>query len=110
MSTPKKMYRQGDVLIVAVDSIPKGAVEVPRSKRGVVLAEGEVTGHAHRIPSRSASLYRTEDDARFVRVMGPAPVALKHEEHTAIAIPPGNYRVTIHAEYQPGELPRQVAD
>lgn len=115
MSKSKKknspaMYRQGDVLIAAVDAIPTGAVEIPRGKRGVVLAEGEVTGHAHRIPSRSASLYRSEGDARFMRVMGPAPVALQHEEHTAIEIPPGNYRVTIHTEYVPGELPRQVAD
>jgi len=103
-----KMFRQGDVLIVAVSEIPSGAVEVPRSKRGVVLAEGEVTGHAHRIPSRSAKLYRTEMDARYMRVT--APVALNHEEHSTVRIPAGEYRVTIHTEYQPGELPRQVAD
>lgn len=113
--TPPPMYRQGDVLLVAVDSIPPGATELARDKtRGVVLAHGEVTGHTHRIPSRSAKLYRTEEDQRFLRVMGPAPraaaVELVHEEHGTIAIPPGNYRVSIHAEYQPGELPRQVAD
>lgn len=106
----KIMFRQGDVLIVAVDDVPRNAEPVKRSKRGVVLAEGEVTGHAHRIPSRSAKLYRSESDARYLRVMGPAPVALNHEEHTTVTIPPGDYRVTIHAEYQPGELPRQVAD
>jgi hypothetical protein len=106
----KPMYRQGDVLIVAIDSIPADVTPVKRTKRGVVLAEGEVTGHAHRIPSRSASLYRSESDARFLRVMGPAPVKLEHEEHKTVPIPPGNYRVSIHNEYQPGELPRQVAD
>jgi hypothetical protein len=110
MSKTPKMYRQGDVLIVAVDEIPADVELVKRTKRGVVLAEGEVTGHAHRIPSRSASLYRSESDARFMRVMGPAPVKLEHEEHTAIEIPPGNYRVSIHAEYVPGELPRTVQD
>ena len=109
-SNPPLMLRQGDVLIVAVDSIPADVTELPRDKRGVVLAEGEVTGHAHRIPSRAASLYRSESDARFMRVMGPAPVALQHEEHSTVSIPPGNYRVSIHAEYVPGELPRQVAD
>jgi hypothetical protein len=103
-----KMYRQGDVLIVSVLSIPDDAQPLKRTKRGVVLAEGEVTGHAHRIPSRSASLYRTEMDARYMRVT--APVALNHEEHTTVKIPAGNYRVTIHAEYSPGELPRQVED
>lgn len=105
------MYRQGDVMIVAVDTIPHDAIEVARSTRGLVLAEGEVTGHAHRIPSRSATLYRTETDARYLRVTaGKVPAVLKHEEHTKIELPPDNYRVTIHREYQPGELPRQVAD
>lgn len=108
MNTVPKMYRQGDVLIVSVDSIPTGAKPIARTKRGVVLAEGEVTGHAHRIPSRSATLYHSESDARYMRVT--APVALNHEEHSTVKIPAGNYRVTIHAEYVPGALPRQVED
>lgn len=108
MSNKPIMYRQGDVLIVAVDSIPSDAIHIKHTSRGVVLAEGEVTGHAHRIPSRHARLYRTETDARYMRVT--APVQLKHEEHTTVKIPPGNYRVTIHHEYQPAELPRAVAD
>jgi hypothetical protein len=111
--TAKKpvLYRQGDVLLELIDEpIPTTAVELDRGDRDLILQEGEVTGHAHRIPSRSATLYRTETDARYMRVMGPAPVALNHEEHTTVELPPGNYRVTIHAEYQPGELPRQVAD
>lgn len=106
--TKKKplMLRQGDVLIVAVDAIPAHASPVERSTRGVVLAEGEVTGHAHRIPSRHANLYRTESDARYMRVEGTAPVALNHEEHTTVKIPPGNYRVTIHHEYSPAAIVR----
>lgn len=104
------MYRQGDVLITAINEIPNDAKELPTTDRGVVLAEGEVTGHAHRIPHRSASLYRSESDARYLRVMGPAPVALQHEEHSTVDIPPGCYRVTIHHEYRPAELPRTVAD
>lgn len=105
------MYRQGDVLLITVEDVPADAKKLPRNKRGVVvLAEGEVTGHAHRIPHRTASLYRSESDARFLRVMGPAPVALQHEEHTAIEIPPGNYQVVIHHEYSPGELVRRVED
>lgn len=103
------LYRQGDVLLTQVDEIPS-CILIERTERGVVLAEGEVTGHAHRIASRHASLYRTETDAKYMRVMGPAPVALEHEEHSTVELPPGNYKITIHAEYQPGELPRQVAD
>jgi len=97
-------------MIVSVDAIPPDAKPVARSSRGVVLAEGEVTGHAHRIPSRHAKLMRTELDVRYLRVTGPAPVALLHEEHSPVKLPPGNYRVTIHTEYQPGALPRQVQD
>jgi hypothetical protein len=108
--TKRLLLRQGDVMIERVDFIPADTTEVKRSKRGVVLAEGEVTGHAHRIPSRSATLYRSETDQRFMKVGGSRPVALNHEEHTTVNIPPGNYRVHIHAEYQPGELPRTVVD
>ncbi len=109
MSKQVKMYRQGDVLIVAIAEIPSKVTEVARTKRGVVLAEGEVTGHAHRIPSRSAKLFRTEDDARFLRVTGTAPVGLQHEEHGTVALPPGDYRVSIHREYTP-EAIRNVVD
>lgn len=109
MKTPPKMYRQGDVLIVVVDKMPADAKPLDRSKRGVVLAEGEVTGHAHRIPSRHATLYRSETDVRYLRVDGPAPVQLKHEEHKTVTLPKGDYRVTIHHEYEPQEI-RRVAD
>jgi hypothetical protein len=108
MKTTKLKLRQGDVLLVAINKMPTDAVEIPRTKRGVVLAEGEITGHFHGIRSRSATLYRTEMDARFLRVT--APVGLSHQEHTTVKIPPGDYSVIIHAEYVPGELPRTVTD
>lgn len=109
-SARPRMFRQGDVLIVSVGPLPDSVSTIPRSERGVVLAEGEVTGHAHRIPARHASLYRSEMDARYLSVKGFAPATLFHEEHAPVALPPGNYRVTIHTEYVPGELPRQVVD
>lgn len=105
----KLMLRQGDVLICAVESIPSDAKALKRDKaRGVVLAEGEASGHFHGIASRHAKLYRTESDARYMRVT--APVALAHEEHATVEIPPGNYRVTIHRQYEPGVLSTKVAD
>jgi len=107
----RKMYRQGDVLLIAVPELPERLIEIERDPaRGIVLAKSEVTGHAHRISSRTASLYRSESEARFMRVMGPAPVALQHEEHTAVELPPGSYQVVIHHEYQPGEIVRRVED
>lgn len=89
-----KLYRQGDVLIISVASIPANTQPIPRTKRGVILAEGEVTGHAHRIPSRYASLSRTETDLRYMRAT--APVPLSHEEHkTACADPACASKATI---------------
>lgn len=102
------ILRQGDVLMAQIDAMPKGVTEVPRGKRGLVLQEGTATGHAHAISSRSAKLFRADDGARFLRVV--EAVKLKHEEHTTVDIPAGDYRVSIHAEYVPGELPRQVED
>lgn len=102
------LLRQGDVLIVPVKEIPSGVTEVARENDNVVLAHGEVTGHSHRIPSRAAKLFKTESDQRFMRVT--APVALLHEEHTKVTIPPGSYKIRIHKEYAPGELAREVQD
>jgi hypothetical protein len=111
------VYRQGDVLIVALDAIPsdqiqyteipRDAVSVSRGPHGFALADGKATGHTHRIDSEHASLYQL-DGVRFLVVS--APVELVHEEHGTITIPPGAYRVTGHHEAQPGELPRQVED
>ena len=102
------MYRQGDVLIVRVDSTPTNLEPVRRDPRGVILAEGEATGHYHGIKSRRAKLFRTEEDVRFLRVT--APVSLEHQEHTTVRIPTGDYRITIQTQYVPGELPVNVAD
>jgi hypothetical protein len=100
------LYRQGDVLLELVTAIPPSSA---LERNGdLILQEGEVTGHAHRIMSRHATLYRTELDARYLRVT--SPVVVEHEEHSRIELPPGDYMVTIHAEYNPGELPRLVAD
>lgn len=88
--------RQGDVLLLPIDCIPAGVKPVQRDGGRVVLAYGEVTGHAHAVRSSAATLL--EDGAeRFLRVT--APVVLHHEEHAAIDVHPGTYRVVIQREY-----------
>ena len=103
--------RQGDVLVVGIDAIPDDAQPVARDHGRVVLAYGEVTGHAHAIRDRRATLLERDSD-RYLRVT--APVTLDHEEHAALDIPPGSYRVVIQREYVPAELPadawRRVVD
>jgi hypothetical protein len=103
-------YRQGDVLIIATRKIPNGLTPVKRDKGRVVLAYGEITGHAHAIASRDARLLEGEDlNVRFLEVLADGGVALRHEEHATITIPRGTYRVVRQREYAPDAI-RNVAD
>jgi hypothetical protein len=104
------MYRQGDVLIIPVRSIPENLEPVDREGGRVVLAHGEATGHAHAIADEGAALFRDASRAAdFMTVSGDAPVALEHDEHGTIMIPPGHYQVVRQREYSP-EATRNVAD
>ena len=103
------MYRQGDVLIVPVKSIPKSLTPVEREKGLVILAHGEVTGHAHVIKSEHAALFSDPQLMATFMTISDEPVALEHEEHDTITIPPGDYRVIRQREYHPEEI-RRVED
>jgi hypothetical protein len=106
-----RMYRQGDVLLIPVESIPVKLKDMGRDGGRVVLAHGEATGHTHAIADERAALFRKVDGeaAVFMRVLGEAPVALVHDEHDTIMIPPGWYRVIRQREYSPGAI-RNVED
>lgn len=103
-------YRQGDVLIERIDSMPVKLMPVDREHGKIVLAHGEVTGHAHAIADSHATLFQTAEQAgvSFLEVRE-AVAALQHEEHATIELPPGNYRITRQREYSPEEI-RNVAD
>ncbi|MEV6560934.1 hypothetical protein AB0M22_34800 [Nocardia sp. NPDC051756] len=108
------MYRQGDVLIVplAESAVPETAVRAasePRDARGrLVLALGEVTGHAHAIPS-PGRLIREASAFGPMLLHLPEGGRVVHEEHAAIMLPQGWYRVVRQREYVPGSV-RIVAD
>jgi hypothetical protein len=104
-----KTYRQGDILLVRQERAPelKGFAPQPAEFGRLILARGEVTGHHHSIAEADAELLM-DAEAVFLRIMAPTP--LEHQEHASIALEPGFYRVLRQREYQPGELPRQVAD
>lgn len=59
-------YRQGDVYLIRVQALPDGARPIRRSRRGIVLAEGEATGHAHIIVNRCARVFEATSGARFL--------------------------------------------
>lgn len=100
------MLRQGDVLLIP-ETIPGIAKAVPY-KGDVILALGEVTGHAHRIATPGVEVYEHEG-TRWIRVPT-SGAALTHEEHGAIALAPIEYRVRLQREYRPGALPQNVRD
>jgi hypothetical protein len=116
-----KQYRQGDVLVERVGPL---STALPKSKaKRVILAHGEVTGHAHAIADAPVAA-NTHDDGSLVfapeQAQG-APIqvsameikgalaALKHDEHSAISLAGGTYKVTRQREYSP-EAIRNVAD
>lgn len=106
-----QIYRQGDVLIRRVKSIPTNVEAVARDNGRIVLAYGEVTGHAHVILDEAAELVRTADtNQRFLRVMAAIGVSLKHEEHGTITLPKGVFEIVQQREYVAPEITRQVAD
>ena len=105
--------RQGDVYLIPVDSVPRSAKPVAREGGRVILAHGEVTGHAHAITAPGAVLLATpgataEVADRFLRLRSKA--TLTHEEHGHIEVPAGTYRVQIHDEWSDALEPRPVLD
>ena len=101
------MYRQGDVLIVAVEWVPPNAFPVLTEDDRVVVAYGEATGHAHVLESDDVQLFE-HAATQFVHV-GSSGAALVHDEHETIALPEGTYRIVQQREYTPEEI-RRVAD
>jgi hypothetical protein len=98
------MWRQGDVLIALVDAIPPGATK----KTDCVLAEGELTGHSHRIDQPGVAELHECGGALFLQVLaGEAKVV--HQEHGPITLPRGQYAVWRQREYTPRSI-RTVAD
>lgn len=97
-------YRHGDVGVFSA-AIPAEAKQ-ERRDGDVILALGEVTGHAHRIRDRHVSTF-THEGRRFMRVEKKS--ALTHEEHGRIDLAPGDYEIVIQREYTP-EGDRRVAD
>ena len=91
----KGVIRQGDVLIIPIDNTKISGKKLFHLR----LAEGEVTGHSHRISNGQAELYE-RDGVLYLQVISPR-VTLKHEEHRALEIPHGTWMIRIQREYQP---------
>ena len=114
-----KTYRQGDVLIERIASIPTNASKQKPSGK-IILAHGEVTGHHHclevsdpadwwKVGEIAPTLEKPSALAGELFVTLPAGGVVTHDEHSKIELPSGNYRITRQREYSP-EAIRNVAD
>lgn len=108
-----KLFRQGDVLIREVAMRPKAGVDVRESGR-VILAHGEVTGHAHEVVTADPIIvnmgpqyFEEPDGKRFLFVDQDCLVT--HQEHGPIPVGPGCYEIVRQREYTPERI-RQVVD
>lgn len=112
-------YRQGDVILIQVDDIPATARELKRDKLGrIVLAYGEVTGHAHALRDKGICSFSTldDDEVEFLAVGG-GGATLRHEhdsgqkaEHDDITLPPNSkWLIGVQVEEKRAVLSR-VAD
>ena len=98
-----KMYRQGDILLKKIETIPKGA----RPSKSDVILKGEATGHAHKIVNGTIFTgYRTGE----MYVEADVGAALIHEEHNTIELEAGLYEVIRQREYDPKSQSRFVED
>ncbi len=104
------MIRQGDVLIIACDKIPKAARKVAPENGRLIVARGEATGHHHSFPHRrGVTLFRDDGAGGGFYVRAKASVVLEHQEHTALTLPAGDYKVMIQRTFSAGMV-RRVSD
>lgn len=117
-----KIFAQGDLLITKVEDVMARAMTpsktiAPDSDGAVVLERGEVSGHRHAIYGGGATLFRDDALARDVpnglyvgHLAVSSPVAVKHEEHAAINLEPGVYRISRQREATDDSATQMVAD
>ena len=75
----------------------------------LIVAHGEATGHTHafrmsqQVPDVAITAFggtrtRVGEVPEFIKITG-NPAVIKHEEHNALTIPTGHYRVSIVREF-----------
>lgn len=102
-------FQQGDVLLKPCAKAPDGAKPVGNTARGYILAEGEATGHAHRIEEIAGVEFTKKNGRLYITNIKPATI--RHEEHKPITLPPGCWEIGKVREYDHfTEEAREVRD
>lgn len=97
----QKTFRQGDILIIEASAVPLAA----QLTQNRVIAYGESTGHAH-VVEGDVTLF---GDTTVQWIVSNVPFRVIHDEHTAVDVPAGTFRVIRQREYSPDRI-RNIAD
>jgi hypothetical protein len=107
-----RLCAQGDILLERVEdaALPAQVIQSARDG-GVVVAEGEATGHHHRLLG-SVTMYRDDAIARDIPsglyvahvAVKSATARLVHEEHAPITLEKGTYRVRRQRQLEPTDV------
>jgi len=95
----RPFWRQGDIFFVRLDREPN--LEGAKQLKTGVIAEGETTGHMHRVAKSSLA------DGAALMTLGrdlflkspEAGATIVHEEHGPIALPKGLFAVVNQQEF-----------
>ena len=93
------LFRHGDVLIQQVSKLPEDLKRLSHR----TLAHGELTGHSHQIQEKDGVVLWQSADELFLHVTA-RHATVVHQEHAAIEIPQGIYRVWRQREYTPERI------
>lgn len=97
MQATHQPIRQGDVILVPIQA------DLSQGDRldHLTLAEGEISGHRHRISNGEAALF-ADGDLMYLKVESDR-ATLSHEEHRQIEIPQGTWIIRIQRQYEPDD-------
>ncbi len=109
-NTKPGLVRQGDVLLIPVADVPDADIAPAKEDaRGLVLAEGETSGHHHAVFGRGARLMRFRSEARQELVVivgrGGAEVRVVGGEsggvprHHPVRLGPGKYLARVQRQW-----------
>lgn len=97
-----KQYRQGDIYIEEVSSLPKGL----KKRKNLVILYGEATNHSHRL--LEGSVFDGKNGAIYLELLKNTQIV--HDEHGPIDLPKGVYKVSRQREYVMKDMVRVVVD
>ena len=105
-------YRQGDILLVAVDALPADAEPITFALQPLALAPAAPGPGSHLLaPSpglRAFSRKGGDGSAEWLELAG--RITLTHPEHAPIVLEPGIWWIIRQREYDPADGHRRMTD